>query len=74
MDVYLLDGTYELFRHYYAMPSARDARGQEVGAVRGVLHSVLGMRRLPSGSSAPARVQTTRPGRSATARSPSSSC
>ena len=43
MDVYLIDGTYELFRHYYALPSARDADGREVAAVRGVLASVLGM-------------------------------
>lgn len=43
MDVYLIDGTYELFRHYYALPSARDAEGREVAAVRGVLSSVLGM-------------------------------
>ncbi len=43
MDVYLVDGTYELFRHYYAVPSARDEAGNEVGAVRGVLASVLGM-------------------------------
>lgn len=43
MDIHLVDGTYELFRHYYALPSARDAEGQEVGAVRGVLASVLGM-------------------------------
>lgn len=43
MDVYLVDGTYELFRHYYALPSARDAEGREVAAVRGVLSSVLGM-------------------------------
>lgn len=43
MDVYLVDGTYELFRHYYALPSARDAEGREVAAVRGVLASVLGM-------------------------------
>ena len=43
MDVYLIDGTYELFRHYHALPSARDADGHEVGAVRGVLASVLGM-------------------------------
>ena len=48
MDVHLLDGTYELFRHFYAMPSARDADGREVGAVRGVLNSVLGM--INSGS------------------------
>ena len=43
MDIYLVDGTYELFRHYYALPSARDENGQEVAAVRGVLSSVLGM-------------------------------
>ncbi|MFZ0314768.1 MAG: 5'-3' exonuclease H3TH domain-containing protein [Candidatus Korobacteraceae bacterium] len=43
MEIYLLDGTYELFRHYYALPSARDGTGREVAAVRGVLASVLGM-------------------------------
>jgi len=43
MDVHLIDGTYELFRHYHALPSARDAAGHEVAAVRGVLRSVLGM-------------------------------
>ena len=43
MEVFLIDGTYELFRHYYAVPSARDDQGREVGAVRGVLSSLLGM-------------------------------
>jgi 5'-3' exonuclease len=43
MDVHLIDGTYELFRHFFAVPSAKDANGQEVGAVRGVLTSVLSM-------------------------------
>src|SRR5215471_640522 len=43
MDIHLVDGTYELFRHYYALPSARDPDGQEIAAVRGVLRSVLGM-------------------------------
>lgn len=43
MDIHLVDGTYELFRHYYALPSARDENGREVAAVRGVLASVLGM-------------------------------
>jgi 5'-3' exonuclease len=43
LDIHLVDGTYELFRHYYAVPSARDPEGREVGAVRGVLASVLGM-------------------------------
>src|SRR5437763_12985514 len=43
MDVHLIDGTYELFRHFFAIPSARDASGQEIGATRGVLTSVLSM-------------------------------
>jgi 5'-3' exonuclease len=41
MDVYLIDGTYELFRHFFALPSASDGDGQEIAAVRGVLTSVL---------------------------------
>src|SRR5687768_9744416 len=43
LDIHLIDGTYELFRHYYALPSARDRHGREIGAVRGVVTSVLGM-------------------------------
>jgi 5'-3' exonuclease len=43
LDVHLVDGTYELFRHYYALPSAKDSEGREVAAVRGVLASVMGM-------------------------------
>jgi 5'-3' exonuclease len=41
--VHLIDGTYELFRHYYALPKVRDSTGQEVAAVRGVLASLMGM-------------------------------
>ena len=43
MEVHLVDGTYELFRHYFAVPSHLDPDGMEVAAVRGVLGSVLGM-------------------------------
>lgn len=43
MDVHLIDGTYELFRHYYAVPAAVDALGREIGAIRGVLRSVLSL-------------------------------
>jgi 5'-3' exonuclease len=43
VDVHLIDGTYELFRHYYAVPAAQDREGREVGAVRGVLQSVMYM-------------------------------
>ena len=43
MRVHLLDGTYELFRHFYAMPKQTDRDGREVAAIIGVLGSVLGM-------------------------------
>ncbi|MGH9494675.1 MAG: 5'-3' exonuclease [Candidatus Sulfotelmatobacter sp.] len=43
MDVYLVDGTYELFRHFFAVPSSVDPGGQEIGATRGVLTSVVSM-------------------------------
>jgi 5'-3' exonuclease len=43
MDVHLIDGTYELFRYFFAVPSSKDESGEEIGAVRGVLASVLSM-------------------------------
>jgi 5'-3' exonuclease len=43
MDVYLVDGTYELFRHFFAVPSFKDDKGREVGAVRGVTNSIRWM-------------------------------
>jgi 5'-3' exonuclease len=43
MDVHLIDGTYELFRYFFAVPATADVNGQEIGAVRGVLNSVLSM-------------------------------
>ncbi len=49
LEIHLIDGTYELFRHYYALPSAKDAEGREIAAVRGVLGSVFGM--IQSGAS-----------------------
>jgi 5'-3' exonuclease len=41
--VHLIDGTYELFRHYFALPSHINRDGQEVAATRGVLGSLLGL-------------------------------
>ena len=41
MRVFLVDGTYELFRHYYGVPPHRTADGAEVAATRGVLWSML---------------------------------
>src|SRR6185295_8572124 len=43
MDVHLIDGTYELFRHFYAVPAAGDVNGREIGAVLGVLRSICSM-------------------------------
>jgi 5'-3' exonuclease len=47
MNVHLVDGTYELFRAYYAVPSAKSGSGDEVGAVRGLARSMLAMLREP---------------------------
>src|SRR3954466_13401810 len=41
METYLVDGTYELFRHHFAVPSHADPSGMEVAAVRGVVGSML---------------------------------
>jgi 5'-3' exonuclease len=43
VEVHLVDGTYELFRHYYAVPDHLDVDGVDVGAVRGVVRSILGL-------------------------------
>lgn len=41
MDVHLIDGTYELFRHFYSPGGGhRNGAQREVGAVRGVLRSL----------------------------------
>ena len=43
MQVHLVDGTYELFRHYFALPEHLNRDGQEISATRGVLGSLLGL-------------------------------
>ncbi len=43
MRIHLVDGTYELYRHFFALPPSADRNGHEVGAVIGVLGSMLGM-------------------------------
>ena len=39
----MIDGTYELFRHYFAVPKRTNRDGMEVAATRGVLGSLLGL-------------------------------
>src|SRR6476620_1265050 len=41
MKVHLVDGTYELFRYFYALPSHLNDDGREVSATRGVVGTVL---------------------------------
>src|SRR5215212_3707246 len=41
LEVHLVDGTYELFRHHFAVPSHLDPSGMEVAATRGVIGSML---------------------------------
>jgi 5'-3' exonuclease len=43
VKVHLVDGTYELFRHFFGVPSHRTEDGREVAAIRGVVGSVLGL-------------------------------
>ena len=43
MRVFLVDGTYELFRHYFGAPSHVNSASREVGATRAVVSSVLGL-------------------------------
>jgi len=41
VKVHLIDGTYELFRHFFPLPSHLNRDGQEVAATRAVVGSVL---------------------------------
>ena len=45
MKLHLIDGTYELYRSYYGAPKARGPKGNEVGAVRGLLRSMIALLR-----------------------------
>jgi 5'-3' exonuclease len=46
--IYLVDGTYELFRSYFGAPKAMTAAGIEVGATRGILRSLFALVREPA--------------------------
>jgi 5'-3' exonuclease len=41
MRVHLVDGTYELFRHFFPLPSHVTEAGEEVAAARGTIGSIL---------------------------------
>ncbi len=43
VQVHLVDGTFELFRCFHGAPRHVNAKGEEVGAVRGLLHTLLSL-------------------------------
>lgn len=43
MKIHLIDGTYELFRNYYGAPPRKAPDGRQVGAVLGLLNSLLAL-------------------------------
>ena len=47
MKIHLVDGTYELFRAYFALPSISAPDGREVGAVRGLVQTLINLLRQP---------------------------
>jgi 5'-3' exonuclease len=47
VKVHLVDGTYELFRSFFAAPPAQGAGGREVGAARGLLRGFNALVRQP---------------------------
>lgn len=66
MIVHLIDGTYELFRHFYGQRRFNEGKDKPLGAVAGVLHTVLEMMAVfhtptiqgPSARPLPARLDT----------------
>jgi 5'-3' exonuclease len=47
MKVYLVDGTYELFRAFFGAPKERDASGKEIGATKAISRSLAAMKKDP---------------------------
>src|SRR3712207_4829587 len=47
MQIHLVDGTYELFRCFFGAPPSTSPSGQEVGAVRGLLATLMSLLRDP---------------------------
>jgi hypothetical protein len=47
MKVHLVDGTFELFRAFFGAPPAHDSGGRPVGAVRGLLATLVSLLREP---------------------------
>ena len=45
MDLYIVDGTYELFRAHFGYPSRKSNEGTEVGALKGYINHLQSLRK-----------------------------
>ncbi len=45
MDLYIVDGTYELFRAHFGYPSRKSNGGKEVGALKGYINHLQSLRK-----------------------------
>jgi 5'-3' exonuclease len=45
MDLYIVDGTYELFRAHFGYPSRKSNEGKEVGALKGYINHLQSLRK-----------------------------
>ena len=45
MEIYLVDGTYELFRAHFGYPSRKTKQGKEVGALKGYINHLQSLRK-----------------------------
>ena len=45
MEIYIVDGTYELFRAHFGYPSRKTERGKEVGALKGYINHLQSLKK-----------------------------
>ena len=45
MEIYIVDGTYELFRAHFGYPSRRTEKGKEVGALKGYINHLQSLKK-----------------------------
>ena len=45
MQIYLVDGTYELFRAHFGYPSRKTKQGKEVGALKGYVNHLQSLKK-----------------------------
>ncbi len=48
MKIHLVDGTFELFRCFHGAPRARNPAGNEIGAARGLIATLVSLLNEPA--------------------------